>query len=381
MAKLFKPKQYNIAETNLALFGTPLEREVKKEAALCDPEWNGLAKSAPVAGIRVWRIEKFHVKKWARVGEFYTGDSFIVLHSYKGEKDRFSYDVHFWLGAGTTPDEAGTAAYKTVELDDALGGVPVQHREVEGHESELFLSYFAKSGGIRILEGGIETGFNHVKPTEYRPRLLHIKGKRHVRVIEVPITHKSLNSGDVFLLDAGLKLFIWQGSKCSGPERQKGGQLAQALDDERGGKPEKVYVSETDKPTDGDAAEFWKLLGGVGPIAPADNLDDVWEEPKPNKLFRISDEGGALKVTLVAEGAITHSKLESKDAFLLDVGCQLFVWIGKGASKGERAKGLALAQDYAKKNNRPAFLPLTRVLEGGENQYFKTYLAGEKRKF
>lgn len=39
-------------------------------------------------------------------------------------------------------DEYGTAAYKTVELDTFLNDAPIQHREVEGHESELFKSYF-----------------------------------------------------------------------------------------------------------------------------------------------------------------------------------------------------------------------------------------------
>ncbi|VDP32593.1 unnamed protein product [Schistosoma curassoni] len=39
-------------------------------------------------------------------------------------------------------DEYGTAAYKTVELDTFLDDKAVQHREVDGFESDLFKTYF-----------------------------------------------------------------------------------------------------------------------------------------------------------------------------------------------------------------------------------------------
>lgn len=102
------------------------------------------------------------------------------------------------------------------------------------------------------------------------------------------------------------------------------------------------------------------------------------------------------------EGIIPLSKLETVDAFLIDVGCELFVWIGKKASAAEKQQGMALAQRYiavsmteracvcmfclllmagdAQDNKRPSWLPITKLHEGAENEYFKTYLAGEKRK-
>ena len=53
-------------------------------------------------------------------------------------------DVHFWIGKHSTQDEYGTAAYKTVELDTYHDDKPIQHREVQGNESQLFKSYFRK---------------------------------------------------------------------------------------------------------------------------------------------------------------------------------------------------------------------------------------------
>lgn len=41
-------------------------------------------------------------------------------------------------------DEQGGAAIYVAQLDDYLGGAPLQHREVQGNESMLFRSYFKK---------------------------------------------------------------------------------------------------------------------------------------------------------------------------------------------------------------------------------------------
>ena len=71
----------------------------------------------------------------------------------------------------------------TVELDDILGGAPIQHREIQGSESDLFLSYFKK--GVRYLPGGIKSGFTHYDPEDVVRRLFKVKGKRNIQVSEV----------------------------------------------------------------------------------------------------------------------------------------------------------------------------------------------------
>jgi hypothetical protein len=127
--------------------------------------------------------------------------------------------VFTWQGAESSQDEYGASAFFMVELDDHLGGFPVQHREVMGGESKKFMSLFKK--GFSTMEGGIDSGFTKVDRDAYEPKFLHLKGKRNVRVSQVKLTCESMNEGDVFVLDAGLKLYQWNGSDCNKFEKNK----------------------------------------------------------------------------------------------------------------------------------------------------------------
>jgi len=302
MTGLVKPKEYKVEDSNIAMLGSDLDKKVRQAAAGTEDAWKGAGKNL---GIQIWRIEKFKVIHWPKeqYGQFYDGDSYILLRTYK-EKDapKIKWDLHFWLGKYTTQDEAGTAAYKTVELDDLLGTEPVQHREVMGYESDLFLSYF--NNQIKLLSGGVESGFKIVKPTEYKPRLLWIKGKKKIRVTQVDLTTASLNSGDVFVLDLGLKIFQFNGAKCGPMEKQKAAQITRTLKDERKSQPQVIVVEETDKGADAD--EFWKVLGGKATIKTAEQGGSDEEAENEGRsirtLYQLSDASGKMEFKHISDG-------------------------------------------------------------------------------
>lgn len=230
---MLKQKQLDIKDTNLALFGTEIEYKVKENSADTELAWKGVDQE----GLFIWRIEKFKVVTVPNNGRFYSGDSYIVLNNYKVDK-KLLHDVHFWLGRDTSQDEAGTAAYKTTELDTHLKGKPVQYREVMGYESALFMSYFPN---FVVSDGGIDSGFKHVQDEKPVTRLYHVKGRKTNLVIrQVPTSHESMNSGDVFIVDNGLSILQWNGSSSSGQERAKSMTWANALASER--KSAKVTV-------------------------------------------------------------------------------------------------------------------------------------------
>jgi hypothetical protein len=62
--------------------------------------------------------------------------------------------------------------------------------------------------------------------------------------------------------------------------------------------------------------------------------------------------------------------LQSGDAFILDTGFAIFIWIGQGASQSEKVSAFPYAQKYLKDYKRPPVLPITRYAEGKEARSF-----------
>jgi len=56
--------------------------------------------------------------------------------------------------------------------------------------------------------------------------------------------------------------------------------------------------------------------------------------------------------------------------FIFDAMVEIYVWIGKKATSGEKRMGLFYAQKYLNEHSRPPHLPICSVIEGGENEAF-----------
>uniref|UniRef100_A0A7S4F259 Gelsolin-like domain-containing protein n=1 Tax=Chrysotila carterae TaxID=13221 RepID=A0A7S4F259_CHRCT len=362
-------------DTNMSLFGSDIEKKCKAAAADGEPQWDGAGKTP---GLQIWRIEQFKVKPWpkSKYGKFHVGDSYIVLNTYKApDGPKLMWDIHFWIGSESTQDEYGTAAYKTVELDDKLGGEPVQHREVEHAESELFLSYF-KGQRLQYLSGGVATGFHHVEEEKRQSQLFQVKGKAgHLRLKQVKLSRESMNSGDVFILDTEQGIFQWNGSESNPHERAKAAEICRLIASDRNGVSVQVLQEGA---ADEANSPFWSHLPGERKMlgvkmkdikikdASAGGDDEAVEEFTP-VLVKLNASGGSK----VASGTkLPISKLKSSGVYVYDTGFRLFLWVGKSAAQQDKVSAFPFAQKYLKAHKRPGVLPITRVNEGKETQEF-----------
>uniref|UniRef100_A0A8B9THM3 Gelsolin n=1 Tax=Anas platyrhynchos TaxID=8839 RepID=A0A8B9THM3_ANAPL len=316
------------------------------------------SKAGKEPGLQIWRIEKFDLVPVPKnlYGDFFTGDSYLVLNTIKQRNGNLQYDLHFWLGDESSQDERGAAAIFTVQMDDYLQGKAVQHREVQGHESATFLGYF--KSGIKYKAGGVASGFRHVVPNEVTvQRLLQVKGRRAVRATEVPVTWESFNTGDCFILDLGSNIYQWCGSNSNRQERLKATVLAKGIrDNERNGRA-KVFVSD-----EGSEREEMLQVLGPKPTLPVGTPDDTKTDTanrKLAKLYKVSNGAGNMAVSLVAdENPFSQA---------------IFVWKGRSANSEERKAALKTASEFIDKMSYPKHTQIQVLPESGETPLFKQF--------
>ncbi|XP_034544371.1 advillin [Notolabrus celidotus] len=327
-------------------------------------------------GIIIWRIEKMELAQLPEksYGNFYEGDCYLLLSTQKVSSS-LSYDIHYWIGSQSSQDEQGAAAVYTIQLDEFLGSTPVQHREVQSHESDAFRGYFRQ--GIIYKKGGVASGMKHVETNTYDvKRLLHVKGKKRVTANEVEMSWKSFNLGDVFLLDIGKTIVQWNGPKSNRQEKLKGMLLAKDIRDrERGGRAE-IRVTEGD--AESNSPQNMEILNdalGERSSALTDGpSDETADQEQKSKLMlcHVTDADGQMKVTEVASRPLVQDLLNHDDCYFLDQGgTKIFVWKGKKANKAERQAAMSRALEFIKAKNYPITTNVEVVNDGAESALFK----------
>uniref|UniRef100_A0A8C4EBX7 HP domain-containing protein n=1 Tax=Dicentrarchus labrax TaxID=13489 RepID=A0A8C4EBX7_DICLA len=287
-------------------------------------------------------------------GNFYEGDCYVLLSTQKVSSS-LCYDIHYWIGCQSTQDEQGAAAVYTIQLDEFLGATPVQHREVQNHESDAFRGYFKH--GIIFKKGGVATGMRHVETNTYDvKRLLHVKGKKRVIAKEVEMSWNSFNLGDVFLLDIGKTIVQWNGPKSNKQEKLKGMLLAKDIRDrERGGRAE-IRVIEGE--AESNSPQNMEILNGVL----GERTSELTNGPP--------DETD--KSMCIANRPLTQDLLNHDDCYFLDQGgTKIFVWKGKKANKAEKQAAMGRALEFIKAKNYPITTNVETVNDGAESALFK----------
>jgi hypothetical protein len=146
----------------------------------------------------------------------------------------------------------------SVNLRNLLGATCRTIRQEQNEESDEFLDLFGSS--LVYIEGArTSSGFYTVEDIEYIIRLYKVCGTQRIVLEPVPIHFESLDPNFVYLLDDGMIIYLWNGSKSNPITRSKARLFAEKIN-----KHERKFEAELIQMKQGDETmPFWKLLGGT----------------------------------------------------------------------------------------------------------------------
>eukprot|EP00029_Vermamoeba_vermiformis_P005779 TRINITY_DN209_c0_g1_i3.p1 TRINITY_DN209_c0_g1~~TRINITY_DN209_c0_g1_i3.p1 ORF type:complete len:597 (-),score=204.42 TRINITY_DN209_c0_g1_i3:2225-4015(-) len=334
-------------------------------------------------GLLIWRIDnksqEISVVGKGTHGLFRSDDCYLILHSLMADSGNLSHTIYIWIGKATNQENFASEQLQVLEQHCGESTVA---REVQEHESGLFLSFFKQ--GIRYVEPLQLKEQVNLREDEHSTKLYHLKGRRNIRVKQVEVTHKSLNKGDVFILDTDTVIYQWNGKGASRMEKAKALDLTVRLRDERMNRI-KAEVVIIDDGKENDA--FWAALGGKGDIqdevSGGDDIEFEEQYSKETKLYRVSDASGAIQITEVDLGGkpLDRSHLDTNDCFILDCVTEIFVWTGRKSTAQEKSESMNIAKKFLQDFKRPNWTPITKLTEGVENALFKAKFRGNFKEY
>lgn len=315
---------------------------------------------------QIWRVEgtdKVLVNP-STYGQFYGGDSYIILYNYQ-HAGRQGQIIYNWQGADSSQDERATAAILTVQLDEELGGTPVQSRVVQGKEPAHLMSLFGGKPMI-IYKGGTSREGGQTVPASTRLFQVRSSSSGATRAVEVNPTASELNSNDAFVLKTPSSAYLWVGEGASDTEKSGAQELLNVL------KARPVQVAEGSEP-DG----FWEALGGKAAYRTSPRLKDKKMDVHPPRLFACSNKIGRFVIEEVP-GEFMQEDLATDDVMLLDTWDQVYVWVGKDSQEEEKTEALTSAKRYIETDpaNRDPRTPITIVKQGFEPPSFMGWFLG-----
>jgi len=317
-----------------------------------------------------------HVKKVSaeRFGWFFDRECYLVLNTNENlglDGTNSLYDAHFWVGRNVTASvELELIEYFTVELDKLFPeGFVALHREVQGHESSLFKSYF--SYGIVFVNG------EEVNGVCDRSRLFKVSLNKDAgasQAVEAAMDVSSFDSADVVLLDLGRTIYKYEGEAAGEADRKCANQILFQIVTRR---KEAVLV------TDRIDNRFWRTIGCACENAVRSREEMGKEIDKSaygsqTQLFLVMIGRPSNAILLkVHSGTFDCRILHSKDVYVIYNGQQIFVWIGKHHfSRFSFHEGLALLTKF----KTLCDLPVTRVCEGQANRVYDKFVAESQSK-
>lgn len=259
-------------------------------------------------------------------------------------------------GAATAVGGGATAAASSGSTTTATSPSPAASAAAESEASTASTAAGAGAGGQKA-------------------RLFHLKGKDQIMVTKTVLSARSLNDGDVFVLDSGDGVvYLWNGTYARQAERAKGAYFAQRLAEE-----ESSQLLIMEKGSEKDS--FWQALGGRATVLTAAEGGDDDEvsrrEMARRKLLRVVDsaDGDAQLVPVNVDTTIlSRGLLDAQHTYILDINEEVFVWAGMESSGKHKFVAMQKAEETMQ--DRPPHVSIMWVLDGNERVFFREQFVG-----